>query len=67
MTLSLTLRTTERPTFAQMLEQLYAEKHTGPVIVHFAQGHPRHVEIPAASTTFVLDTRKRSAKLDTVV
>lgn len=34
------------PSFAQMLQKLHDEKHTGPVVVHFAQGHPNVVEIP---------------------
>lgn len=39
---------TPQPTFAEMLEKLWVEKHTGPVIVHFLHGRPKEV-IPMGS------------------
>ena len=44
-----------RLTFAEMLAQLYADRHTGPIILHFAEGHVHVIELPAESTRIVLD------------
>jgi hypothetical protein len=33
-------------TFAQFLEAMYAQRHTGAVTLHFAQGCPLRIEIP---------------------
>jgi hypothetical protein len=33
-------------TFAQFLEAMYAQKHTGPVTLHMKQGHPYSIDIP---------------------
>jgi hypothetical protein len=33
--------------FPDLLETLHRQQHTGPVIVHFAQGKPNSFEIPA--------------------
>lgn len=54
-------------TFAAVLERLHAEKHTGPVTVHFAQGHPQTVELPCAPVRIRLTGRRLRAKLDTTV
>lgn len=37
---------TTQPTFPELLERLWMEKHTGPVTVHFAQGVPNVIEFP---------------------
>lgn len=42
-------------TFAQVIEALYRNKHTGPVIIHFAQGHPNSVELPKEPERIRLD------------
>lgn len=34
------------PTFAELLERLYAVQFQGPVVLHFAGGLPRRVEFP---------------------
>lgn len=47
-----------QPTFGQMLERLYVEKHTGPVIVHFQHGAPQTVEIPSEPERIRLDNRR---------
>jgi len=51
-----------KQTFPDVLERLYCEQYTGPVILHFAQGRPNHVEIPAKPETIVLDKRDRSTQ-----
>ena len=48
--------------FPDLLERLHREQYTGPVILHFAQGRPNHVEIPAKPETIVLDKRDRSTQ-----
>lgn len=44
-----------RLTFAEMLQKLHLGKHTGPVIVHFAQGVPNVIELPAPTTQIKLE------------
>lgn len=34
-------------TFGQFLETMFAQKHTGPVTLHFAEGYPLKVDIPS--------------------
>lgn len=48
---------TEALTFPAMLQKLYAEQHTGPVVVHFDQGRPNVIELPCAPVRVVLDKR----------
>ena len=50
-------RYVDHPTFAKVLEQFHAEKKTGTVIVHFAQGHAVKLEIPCAPQQISLATR----------
>lgn len=50
---------TPRPSFPELLERLFADKHTGPVTVHFAQGVPNVIEIPGEATKIRLDKRAR--------
>lgn len=45
--------------WAEAQQWLYDRKHTGPVIVHFAQGHPQEVELPNPSTRIRLRRRER--------
>ena len=52
---------TDRVSFAAMLEKLYSDKHTGPIVVHFAQGKPNVVEIPCEPMRIPLDSGKKSA------
>jgi hypothetical protein len=47
-----------RPTFAELLAHLHAHRHTGPVIIHFAEGHPNVVEMPTPATLVKLDKRR---------
>lgn len=42
--------------FSKILDRLYTEKHTGPVLLHFAGGIPRKAEILAPSMRIDLDT-----------
>lgn len=35
-------------TFPAVLERLYADKYTGPIVVQFGQGVPSAIEIPCA-------------------
>ena len=57
--LTITETVTVQPTFGEMLEKLFVEKHTGPVIFHFAQGRPNTMEIPSEPLRIVLDKRKK--------
>lgn len=45
--------------FADLLSRLYDDKHTGPIVIHFAQGHPQSVELPAEPTRIRLDKSQR--------
>ena len=42
----LTMNQADPPSFAELLERLYAAKFQGPVVLHFAGGLPRTVEFP---------------------
>jgi len=42
--------------FSKILDRLYTEKHTGPVLFHFAGGIPRAAEVLAPSIRISLDT-----------
>lgn len=44
------------PSFPEMLEQLWQDRHTGPVVIHFANGRPNVVEIQT-SKVIRLETR----------
>jgi hypothetical protein len=44
-------------TFPALLQRLYREQFTGSVTMHFGQGVPTTVEIPAPPTRIVLDKR----------
>lgn len=52
-----------RETFAALLARLYLAKHTGPVILHFAQGVPRVVEVPGEPELIILDKRDHRSAL----
>jgi hypothetical protein len=47
--------------FADVLYRLHAEKHTGPVTIHFHQGQPQSIEIPAEPTRITLDKAEVTA------
>jgi hypothetical protein len=47
-----------KPSFAELLTQLWKDQHTGPVIIHFAQGTPNAVELPAEPTRIKLEAGK---------
>jgi hypothetical protein len=51
-------------TFAETLDKLHADQHTGPVTIHFQHGMPKSVEIPSEPTRIRLDTPPKPAKLD---
>ena len=51
----LTIAATDRLSFAAMLDKLYTEKHTGPIVVHFAFGHPNVIEVPCEPLRIPLD------------
>lgn len=48
-------------TFADVLETFHAVAHTGPLIVHFAQGKAVTVELPCEPQRKRLDTGKKKA------
>lgn len=50
--------------FSRLLEKIHHEKHTGPVLVHFAGGIPRSVEVLRPSIRISLDSEPSGAKLD---
>ena len=45
--------------FTDVLMRLHAEKHTGPVTIHFHQGQPQAIEIPVSTTRIQLDKGER--------
>ena len=47
-----------RPSFATVLDDLWRQRHTGPITIHFAQGVPNVVEIPEAPMRIALDNRE---------
>lgn len=53
--------TAEFVSFPSLLEKLHKASHTGPVILHFAQGSPNTVEIPPPPMRFRLDKRSGCA------
>lgn len=56
------LRQQDRVSFPDLLRTLFAEKHTGPITIHFAQGHPNRLEIPCEPTRIVLDKAGKHAQ-----
>lgn len=48
LTIEPTLSLQQPRSFFEVLEQLHKDKHTGPVIVHLAQGQANAVEIPTS-------------------
>lgn len=59
--MSLSLRTVPivRLTPAEWLEQMWTQRFTGPVIVHFGDGVPREVQPLTAESRIVLDVPSR--------
>jgi len=45
--------------FAEVLVRLYAERHTGQVIINLHEGQPMSIEIPAPPTRIQLDKSMR--------
>jgi hypothetical protein len=45
-------------TFPALLQRLYREQYTGAVTMHFGQGVPTMVELPATPTRIILDKRR---------
>jgi hypothetical protein len=45
-------------TFPALLQRLYTEQFTGSLTIHFGQGVPTTVELPAPPTRIVLDKRR---------
>ncbi len=58
--------TSLRSTFAEMLHRLFTEKHTGPVVVHFAEGQPTAVDIVAPPVQVKLDKVPQARAFSTV-
>lgn len=48
-------------TFADVLERFHALKHTGAVVIHFAQGHAVRLELPCEPVRIKLDTQRKKA------
>jgi predicted CopG family antitoxin len=53
---------TGEETFFEFLRRLYAEKHTGPVVIHMAEGQPKSAEILAEPVRIRL-TEEESPRL----
>lgn len=51
----------DHPAFADVLRDIHAQRHTGAVTIHFAQGHPNVIEFPCAPTKIRLDSGKRKS------
>lgn len=49
-------------TFAEALQQFYAQQFTGAVTIHFAQGHPNAIEIPQEPTRIRLTKAPKRAQ-----
>lgn len=56
---------TNETTFPALLERLYAEQFSGPVVIQFGQGVPHIVEFPQPAKTVRLD--KAPVQPDTCV
>lgn len=41
--------------FAELLQRLHAQKHTGPVTLHFLHGQPKLVDLPSEPTQIAID------------
>lgn len=52
---------TEPSTFADWLTKLHTDKHTGPVVFHFAEGSPNAVEVPRKPERIKLDKGVKQA------
>ena len=53
----LTIAATDRLSFVTLLDKLYTDKHTGPIVLHFAQGVPNAVEFPSEPVRVPLTKR----------
>lgn len=53
---------TVRPTFPEWLEQVYLERYTGAVLIHFGQGVPGAVQKLATAETIQLDNPGRRSQ-----
>lgn len=42
-------------TFPEALDIFYVSRYTGSVVVHFAEGRPKRLEVPQAQTVKVVD------------
>jgi hypothetical protein len=42
-------------TWSAALLRLWTDRHTGPVVVHFAQGHPNSLELPSEPVRIKLE------------
>lgn len=52
-------------TFPALLQRLYTEQYTGPIVVQFGQGVPSAVEIPKPPDVIRLDKAPKLRILDT--
>ena len=44
--------------FAELLQRLHAQKHTGPVTLHFLHGRPKLVDLPSEPMQIALDSEE---------
>ncbi len=58
MNLALIVEPTVRPSLPELLERLWKERHTGQVVLHYAQGFVATVEFPAEPQRVRLDNKK---------
>lgn len=54
-----------RPSFATVLDDLWRQRHTGPVTIHFQSGQARTVEIPEEPMRISLDVTEKEAQIST--
>lgn len=50
-----------RADFATVLDDLWRQKHTGPITVHFAEGVAQQVDYPQEPMRIKLDRRAKNA------
>lgn len=44
------LRQQDRVSFPALLQYLHRAQHTGPIVIHFAQGQPNMIDVPNEPT-----------------
>lgn len=58
MKLSIAIEALPKPSLPTVLERLWADRYTGPVVFQFHEGRPLVIEVPVQPTRIVLDTSR---------